>query len=106
QSGSVSAKPPRNSPVAKRGRKFSFCCGVPKRSTAAAMIRCELKMPAKDIHTLETRSTTYAKIVERVSRVWMSLAGIFNSHLIMAADTEQDTLILDSLGRFLDREVK
>ena len=32
---------------------------------------------------------TYAKIVERVSRVWMSLAGIFNSHLIMAAAVER-----------------
>jgi alkylation response protein AidB-like acyl-CoA dehydrogenase len=29
--------------------------------------------------------STYAKIVESVSRVWMSLAGIFNSHLIMAS---------------------
>ena len=28
---------------------------------------------------------TYAKIVERISAVWMSLTGIFNSHLIMAA---------------------
>ena len=27
---------------------------------------------------------TYADIVERISRVWMSLTGIFNSHLIMA----------------------
>jgi alkylation response protein AidB-like acyl-CoA dehydrogenase len=27
----------------------------------------------------------YARIVERISRVWMSLTGIFNSHLIMAA---------------------
>jgi alkylation response protein AidB-like acyl-CoA dehydrogenase len=32
---------------------------------------------------------TYAKIVEAVSRVWMSLAGIFNSHLIMAAAVER-----------------
>ena len=30
-------------------------------------------------------ATTYAKIVQKVSEVWMSLAGIFNSHLIMAA---------------------
>ena len=30
-------------------------------------------------------SSTYAKIVERVSAVWMSLSGIFNSHLIMSA---------------------
>ena len=28
---------------------------------------------------------TYADIVERIARVWMSLTGIFNSHLIMAA---------------------
>jgi alkylation response protein AidB-like acyl-CoA dehydrogenase len=31
---------------------------------------------------------TYARIVEKVSTVWMSLAGIFNSHLIMAAAVE------------------
>jgi len=30
-------------------------------------------------------ATTYARIVETVSTVWMSLAGIFNSHLIMAS---------------------
>lgn len=30
-------------------------------------------------------ATTYAKIVERIASVWMSLTGIFNSHLIMAA---------------------
>src|SRR5258708_113470 len=34
-------------------------------------------------------ATTYAKIVETVSTVWMSLAGIFNSHLIMAAAVER-----------------
>jgi alkylation response protein AidB-like acyl-CoA dehydrogenase len=32
---------------------------------------------------------TYARIVEKVSGVWMSLAGIFNSHLIMAAAVER-----------------
>jgi len=30
-------------------------------------------------------ATIYAKIVERVSAVWMSVAGLFNSHLMMAA---------------------
>jgi len=30
-------------------------------------------------------TTTYAKIVERVSEVWMSLSGIFYSHLIMSS---------------------
>src|SRR6478736_3536840 len=28
---------------------------------------------------------SYADIVERIARVWMSLTGIFNSHLIMSA---------------------
>ncbi len=32
--------------------------------------------------------TTYAKIVERVSAAWMSVSGIFNAHLIMAAAVE------------------
>jgi alkylation response protein AidB-like acyl-CoA dehydrogenase len=30
-------------------------------------------------------ASTYAKIVERISEVWMSLSGIINSHLIMAS---------------------
>ena len=34
-------------------------------------------------------TTVYARIVERISRVWMSLTGIFNSHLIMAAAVQQ-----------------
>jgi alkylation response protein AidB-like acyl-CoA dehydrogenase len=34
-------------------------------------------------------AATYAKIVESVSAVWMSLSGIFNSHLIMAAAVER-----------------
>ncbi len=34
-------------------------------------------------------AATYARIVERVSRVWMSVSGIFNSHLIMAATVER-----------------
>jgi alkylation response protein AidB-like acyl-CoA dehydrogenase len=34
-------------------------------------------------------ATTYAKIVELVSTVWMSLSGIFNSHLIMAAAVQR-----------------
>ena len=31
----------------------------------------------------------YSKIVEKVSAVWMSVSGIFNSHLIMAAAVER-----------------
>ncbi|MGH7042695.1 MAG: acyl-CoA dehydrogenase family protein [Acetobacteraceae bacterium] len=32
---------------------------------------------------------TYAAIVERIARVWMSLTGIFNSHLIMATAVQR-----------------
>jgi alkylation response protein AidB-like acyl-CoA dehydrogenase len=32
---------------------------------------------------------TYARIVEQVSAVWMSISGIFNSHLIMCAAIEK-----------------
>jgi alkylation response protein AidB-like acyl-CoA dehydrogenase len=35
-------------------------------------------------------ATTYAKIVEKISETWMSLAGIFNSHLIMASCVQRE----------------
>ncbi len=41
-------------------------------------------------------ASTYAKVVERVSAVWMSISGIFNSHLIMAA----------AIQRFATEEMK
>ena len=34
-------------------------------------------------------AATYAQVVERVSAVWMSVCGIFNSHLIMCAALEK-----------------
>jgi alkylation response protein AidB-like acyl-CoA dehydrogenase len=34
-------------------------------------------------------ASTYSRIVERVSAVWMSVSGIFNSHLIMAAAVQR-----------------
>ena len=34
-------------------------------------------------------AVTYSAIVERVSAVWMSISGIFNSHLIMCAALER-----------------
>src|SRR5881394_4340408 len=42
-----------------------------------------------DYGGLGLSATTYARIVETVSTVWMSLSGIFNSHLIMAAAVER-----------------
>ena len=34
-------------------------------------------------------AVTYSKIVENVSAVWMSVSGIFNSHLIMCAAVDR-----------------
>jgi hypothetical protein len=55
--GSVSARPPRISPVANLGRYFLFSSSDPYFSTSSAIIRCELKMPVSDIHTAEMRDT-------------------------------------------------
>jgi len=35
-------------------------------------------------------TTTYAQIIEHISRMWMSLSGIINSHLIMAAAVQRN----------------
>ncbi len=35
-------------------------------------------------------STTYAKIIERISVVWMSVAGIVNSHVIMSSAVQRN----------------
>jgi alkylation response protein AidB-like acyl-CoA dehydrogenase len=45
---------------------------------------------------------TYARIVERMSAAWMSVAGLFNSHLIMAAAIERYGSA-DQKRRFLPR---
>jgi len=42
-----------------------------------------------DYGGLGLSAVTYVKIVERVSAVWMSVSGIFNAHLIMAAAVER-----------------
>ena len=47
-------------------------------------------------------ATTYARIVERVSAVWMSVSGIFNSHLIMATAVERFGTE-EMKGKFLPR---
>jgi alkylation response protein AidB-like acyl-CoA dehydrogenase len=52
---------------------------------------------------------TYAKVCETVARVWMSLAGIFNSHLIMAAAVQRfgtDAQKQQFLPRFATGELR
>jgi alkylation response protein AidB-like acyl-CoA dehydrogenase len=53
--------------------------------------------------------TTYAAIVERIARVWMSLTGIFNSHLIMSAIVERhgtNSQKLEFLPKFASGELR
>ncbi|MEZ5661489.1 MAG: acyl-CoA dehydrogenase family protein [Burkholderiaceae bacterium] len=40
---------------------------------------------AREYGGLGLSASTYARIIERISRVWMSVSGIINSHLIMAS---------------------
>ncbi len=49
-------------------------------------------------------ASTYAKIVTRISEVWMSLTGIFNSHLMMAMLIEKYGTT-EQQERFLPRMV-
>jgi len=51
----------------------------------------------------------YARIVSRISEVWMSLTGIFNSHLMMALLVEKygsDSLKKKYLPRFASGEIR
>ncbi len=52
---------------------------------------------------------TYAKVVERVAAVWMSVTGFFNTHLIMAAAVERhssETMKRSYLPRFATGELR
>lgn len=44
---------------------------------------------AEEFGGLALSTSTYAKVIERISAVWMSVAGIINSHLIMAAAVQR-----------------
>ncbi|MDP6729455.1 MAG: acyl-CoA dehydrogenase family protein, partial [SAR324 cluster bacterium] len=52
---------------------------------------------------------TYVKIVERVAAIWMSVSGIFNSHLIMCSAVERfgtDSMKKNYLPRFASGELR
>jgi len=62
-----------------------------------------------DYGGLGLTATTYSKIVEKVSGVWMAVSGIFNSHLIMAAAVERfgsDDMKSAYLPRFASGELR
>jgi alkylation response protein AidB-like acyl-CoA dehydrogenase len=54
---------------------------IVERMKAMGLFGCVI---APEYGGLGLSTTTYAKIIERMSAVWMSVSGIINSHLIMA----------------------
>lgn len=57
---------------------------------------------AEEYGGLGLSTTTYAKIVVRITQSWMSLSGIINSHLIMASAVQRHGT-LEQKQRFLPR---
>jgi len=60
---------------------------IVEKMQAMGLFGCTI---AQDYGGLGLSTTTYARIVERISAVWMSLSGIINSHLILAAAVQRN----------------
>jgi alkylation response protein AidB-like acyl-CoA dehydrogenase len=60
---------------------------IVEKMRAMGLFGCTI---AQDYGGLGLSTTTYARIVERISAVWMSLSGIINSHLILAAAVQRN----------------
>jgi alkylation response protein AidB-like acyl-CoA dehydrogenase len=60
---------------------------IVEKMQAMGLFGCTI---AQDYGGLGLSTTTYARIVERISAVWMSIAGIINSHLILAAAVQRN----------------
>ena len=54
---------------------------IVKRMTELGLFGCIIP---QEYGGLGLAPSTYAKVIERIARVWMSVSGIINSHLIMA----------------------
>ena len=55
---------------------------IVEKMKAMGLFGCTIR---EEYGGLGLSASTYAKLIERISAVWMSVAGIINSHLIMAA---------------------
>ncbi len=55
---------------------------IVEKMTAMGLFGCTI---GEQYGGLGLTALAYARLIERISEVWMSLAGIINSHLIMAA---------------------
>ncbi|MDI6028482.1 acyl-CoA dehydrogenase family protein [Corticibacterium sp. UT-5YL-CI-8] len=60
---------------------------IVEKMKAMGLFGCTI---SEDYGGLGLPTTTYARIVERLSRTWMSLSGIINSHLIMASAVQRN----------------
>jgi alkylation response protein AidB-like acyl-CoA dehydrogenase len=56
--------------------------GIVDKMQAMGLFGCTIR---EEYGGLGLSASTYARLIERISEVWMSLAGIINSHLIMAS---------------------
>jgi alkylation response protein AidB-like acyl-CoA dehydrogenase len=60
---------------------------IVEKMKAMGLFGCTI---ARDHGGLGLSTTIYARIIERISSVWMSLSGIINSHLILAAAVQRN----------------
>src|SRR6266849_1074025 len=60
---------------------------IVEKMKAMGLFGCTI---ARDHGGLGLSTTTYARIIERISAVWMSLGGIINSHLILATVVQRN----------------
>jgi len=59
---------------------------IVEKMKAMGLFGCIIK---EEYGGLGLSTVTYARIIERISRTWMSLSGIVNSHLIMASAVQR-----------------
>ena len=72
---------------------------IVEKMKAMGLFGCTI---AAEYGGLGLSTLTYAKIIERISAVWMSISGIVNSHLIMAMAVQRNGTV-EQKERFLPR---
>ena len=70
---------------------------IVEKMKAMGLFGCTI---ATEYGGLGLSTLTYAKIIERISAVWMSISGIVNSHLIMAMAVQRNGTV-EQKERFL-----
>jgi alkylation response protein AidB-like acyl-CoA dehydrogenase len=79
---------------------------IVEKMKAMGLFGCIIK---EDYGGLGLSAATYSRIIERISRTWMSLSGIVNSHLIMASAVQRagtEAQKAEFLPRFATGEIR